>query len=114
MAVAAAGVVRLLRALDGQEECDISDPDDLFAEVLINEGGVGEDADFTVRMRVSKTDDVFLADKRLTAGQKVPDQQPSQCILQAEVGSNRMSMGTLQLYFSRFAWTCLEPRRSIS
>ena len=33
-------------------------------------------------------------------------QQPVQCMLQAEVGSIRISQGMLQPYFSAFFWAC--------
>ena len=44
----------------------------------------------------------------------LPAQHPTQCILQAEVGSNRISHGILQWYFVRFSRMVFVPRKNAS
>ena len=43
-----------------------------------------------------------------------PAQQPTQCMLQAEVGSNRISHGMLHWYLTRFSRMVLVPRKNAS
>ena len=43
-----------------------------------------------------------------------PAQQPTQCILQAEVGSNKISQGMLHWYLTRFSRIILVPRKKAS
>ena len=43
-----------------------------------------------------------------------PAQQPTQCMLQALVGSNRISQGMLHWYLTRFSRMVLVPRKNAS
>ena len=132
-ALATAGVVGLLEALQADGGDEVLHPQQILAELLVNEGGVGEGQEGHVVVLLAQGDDVLLPHQRLAAGVDVhidaqfltlvmmesisskdrfsllpysAAQQPVQCRLQAEVGSSRMAQGMLQPYFSRI-FSCL-------
>ena len=67
----AAGIVGLRGALDGQHEGNVAQTHHLFAEGLINEGGVGVDGKFNIVVLLRQLQDIGLAHQRLAAGQHV-------------------------------------------
>ena len=71
VALAAAGVVGLRGALDGQHEGDVAQADDLFAEGIVDQGGVGVDGELHIVVLLGQLQDVGLADQRLAAGEHV-------------------------------------------
>ena len=68
VAVAAAGVVGLRGALDGQHKGDVAQTHHLFAEGLVDEGGVGVDGKLHIVMLFGQLKHVLLAHQRLAAG----------------------------------------------
>ena len=71
VAVAAAGVVGGGSALNGQHERNVAQTDHLFAERLINEGGVGVDGKLHIIVLLGQLEDIRLADQRLAARQHI-------------------------------------------
>ena len=71
MAAAAAGIVGLRGALDGQHEGDVAQADDLFAEGIVDQGGVGVDGELHIVVLLGQLQDVGLADQRLAPGEHV-------------------------------------------
>ena len=67
----AAGIVGLRGALDGQQEGNVAQTHHLFAEGLIDEGGVGVDGKFNIIVLLRQLQDIGLAHQRLAAGQHV-------------------------------------------
>ena len=70
MALAAAGIVGLRGALNGQHKRNITQADDLFAERLIDQGGVGIDGKLHIVVLLGQLEDISLAHQRLTAGEQ--------------------------------------------
>ena len=68
VAFAAAGIVGLRGALDGQHKGDIAQTPHLFTEGLVDEGGVGEAHEDGVVMLLAELNEVVLADQGLAAG----------------------------------------------
>ena len=122
VALTTAGIVGLRGTLDGQHKGDVAQTDDFLAERFIDQGGVGIDGKLHIVVLLGQLEDISLAHQRLTAGQHVQinaqflalgddlihivkaqvvlvavltGQQPTQCILQAEVGSNRDQPGNV-------------------
>ena len=67
----AAGIVGLRGALDGQHEGNVAQTHHLFAEGLIDEGGVGVDGKLHIVVLLGQLEDISLAHQRLTAGEHV-------------------------------------------
>ena len=68
---AAAGVVGLRGALDGQHKGDIAQTLHFFTEWLIDEGGVGVDGKLHIVVLFCQLEHVLLAHQRLAAGQHI-------------------------------------------
>lgn len=66
----AAAIIGLLKALyaDGHEE--VAHPQHLLAEILVDEGAVGEGVERHVPMLFAQADDVFFPQQRLAAGEE--------------------------------------------
>ena len=97
-------------------------PQHLLTELLVDEGAVGENVERHVPVLFAQADDVFFPQQRLAAGEEAGvgtqgldlGEHPvhflegqallvaifRRRILQAEVGSIRISHGTLMSYFS--------------
>ena len=71
VALTTAGIVGLRGALNGQHEGDVAQADDLFAERLIDQGGVGIDGKLHIVVLLGQLEDISLAHQRLTAGEHV-------------------------------------------
>jgi len=71
VAFAAAGVVGLRGALDGQHKGDIAQTLYFFTEWLVNEGRVGIDGKLHIVMLFGQLKHVLLAHQRLAAGQHI-------------------------------------------
>ena len=69
--LAAAAVVRLLKALDGDVGADIADTNHLLAELLIDQCSVCVEQEIAVLEFLRKTDNVLLAHHRLPAGHDI-------------------------------------------
>ena len=67
----AAGIVGLRGALDGQHEGNVAQTHHLFAERLIDEGGVGVDGKLHIIVLLRQLEDISLTHQRLAAGQHV-------------------------------------------
>ena len=67
----AAGIVGLRGALDGQHEGNVAQTHHLFAERLIDEGGVGVDGKLHIVVLLGQLEDISLTHQRLAAGQHV-------------------------------------------
>lgn len=130
VSASAAAVVGLLKALhaDGYEE--VAHPQHLLAELLVDEGAVGEGVERHVPVLFAQTDDVLFPQQRLAAGEEAGvgtqglglGEHPvhfleGQALLvaifrrpaagavhmQAEVGSIKISHGTLISYLAAFS-----------
>ena len=71
VALAAAGIVGLRGALNGQHKRNIAQADDFFAERLIDQGGVGIDGKLHIVVLLGQLEDIGLAHQRLTTGEHV-------------------------------------------
>ena len=71
MAVAAAGIIGLLGALDGEHEGDVAQLLDLLHDFLGEERGVGVQREEAVVVLLGEFEDILHADRRLTAGHHV-------------------------------------------
>ena len=67
----ATAVVLLGEAFDGEGQRQVADLQHLLAEFLIDQGAVGEGEEFAVGILFAETDDVVLADHRLSTGEQV-------------------------------------------
>ena len=71
VALAAAGIVCLRGALDGQHKGNVAQAHHFFAEGLVDQGGVGVDGKLHIIVLFGQLQDVLLAHQRLAAGQHV-------------------------------------------
>ena len=71
MALATAGVVGLRGALNGQHKGDVAQTHYLFAERLVDEGGVGVDGKLHVVVLLGQFQDILLAHQRFAASQHI-------------------------------------------
>ena len=71
VAFAAAGIVGLRGALDGQHKGDIAQTPHLFTEGLVDEGGVGVDGKLHIVVLFRQLEHILLAHQRLAAGQHI-------------------------------------------
>ena len=71
MALAAAGIVGLRGALNGQHEGDVAQTNHFLAERFIDQGGVGIDGKLHIVVLLGQLEDISLAHQRLTAGEHV-------------------------------------------
>ena len=70
VALAAAAVIGFLEALDGDGDEEIADPQKLLAEIIIDEGAVGEGVERHIAVIFAQADDVLFADEGLAAGEQ--------------------------------------------
>ena len=70
VALAPAAVVGVLKALHADGDEEVAHPQHLLAEVLVDEGAVGEGVEGHVPVLLAEADDVLLADQGLAAGEE--------------------------------------------
>ena len=71
VALAAAGIVGLRGALNGQHKRNIAQTNHFLAERFIDQGGVGIDGKLHIVVLLGQLEDISLAHQRLTAGEHV-------------------------------------------
>ena len=81
MAVASARVVGLGRALDGEHEEQVSDPEYILAQLFVDQRRVGICGKKAIAVLFTQPHNIFLTDERLAAGEHV------------EVGAERLALG---------------------
>ena len=70
-ALAPAGVIGLLKALQGNGGNEILHPQHLLAEALVDQGAVGEREELTIRVHLAQLDEIRLTYQRLAASVNV-------------------------------------------
>ena len=71
VSLAAAGIICLRRSLDGKEVGDVAEADDLLADLLGDQRGIGEHRKEAVVVLLRQLPDVVPADHRLAAGHQI-------------------------------------------
>ena len=71
MTGAAAAVVGFFKALEAQGERQIAHPDAFLAELLVDQGGVGERVELHVVVLFAQAQDILFAHQRLAAGEHI-------------------------------------------
>lgn len=71
MTCAAALIVGLRRALDGQLEGQVAQTDDFFTEILVNQRGVGVQREFYIVVLLCQLKNILFADERFAASHHI-------------------------------------------